>query len=374
MMQSAPIPLFKVAMSPEAIAAVSTVLASGFIAEGRIVSDFETALGTYLNHPEPLLTNDPSGTTSLALKLAGVGAGDEVIVSPLACTATVMPIAIIGARPVWCDVDPDSGMPRPDHIEAKITPRTRAILFYHWNGNVGDIRGAVEIGRAKKIPVIEDATEAFGATIDGIALGNAGAFATVYSLQAVRQLTAGDGAVLLLADQLQRDRARRLRKFGIDLKSFRLPNGEINQDSDIPEPGYFLCSNNVAAAIGLANLAFVDTQMAVRRSNANFFDDALRSVPGIQTAGQPDNVQGAYWTYCIQSQNRDALAATLRKAGIGCQILHVRADGYSCFGQPETLEGVESFSRKTLSLPCGWWLDQNDRNHIVKAIMDFSIS
>jgi dTDP-4-amino-4,6-dideoxygalactose transaminase len=366
------IPLFKVAMSQEAIAAAGEALESGFIAEGKVVSRFERELGHYLNHPEPLLTNDPAGTTALALRLAGVGTGDEVIVSPLACTATVTPIVTIGARPIWSDVDPNTGMPCPHHLEAQITSRTRAILFYHWNGDVGDIVGAVNIGRTHNIPVIEDATEAFGATIDGRPLGGNNAFATIYSLQAVRQFTAVDGGVLLLADQVQRDRARRLRKYGIDLKSFRLPNGEINPNSDIPEVGYYLCSNDVFAAIGLANLTKFDSQLMARRINAEYFDHALKSVPGIRISEQRANVQSAFWTYCIQASNRDALAEALRAVGISCQILHVRADHYSCFDKAESLEGVETFSSKTLSLPCGWWLDDHNKTFIVQTIKNFS--
>ena len=363
------IPLLKVAMPDEAVAAATEAMASGYIAQGQVVTRFEAGLATFLGHEDPIATADSAGTIALALRMAGVAPGDEVVTSPLACLATVTPIAAVGARPAWCDVDPATGMPGPEHLVAAITARSRAILFYHWNGEVGDIGGAVAVGNRHRLPVIEDATEALGAENGGQRLGRDGTFATVYSFQAVRHLTTIEGAALLMADAAQRRRARRLRRYGIDLATFRTPEGEINPASDIPEAGVYLPMNNVSAAVGLAGLKGIETRLAAYLANGRFFDEALAGTPGLRAPEYRPDTRPAYWTYSLRADRRDDLARKLRAAGIGCQVLHLRADTYSCFGgHLADLPGVAVFAAETLSLPCGWWLSEEDRDFIVRCV------
>ncbi|MBI3446834.1 MAG: DegT/DnrJ/EryC1/StrS family aminotransferase [Magnetospirillum sp.] len=362
------VPLLKVAMPDTARAAAAQVLGSGFIAQWAKVAAFEAALAGFFGNPNVAAVSDPSGALALALRMAGVGQGDEVIVSPMACTATTMPIAAIGARPAWCDVDSASGMPGAEQIECRVGPRTRAILVYHWSGEVADLGSIRAMAARHGIAVIEDASEAFGAEHAGMRLGHSGSFATIYSFQAVRHLSTGEGGAMVFTDPAQCQRARRLRKFGIDGGSFRTGDGEINMESDIPEPGLYLPMNEVAAAIGLAQMDEIEARLARYRDNGAFLMERLAGVPGLDLPPRRQGDRPGLWTFSLQAEGRDQLAAKLRGAGIGCQRLHIRNDRYSCFGTMADLPGAARFESRTLSIPCGWWVGDEDRERMAACI------
>jgi perosamine synthetase len=365
------IPLFKVHMPATAHAALGDTLASGYLAQGAQVARFEEQLAAYFGNERVCAISEVSGALTLALHMSGVRPGDEVIVSPLVCLATSMPIANLFARPVWCDVDPETGMLDPARIAALVTPRTRVILACHWSGDVADLALLRKAADAHGLKLIEDASEAFGAEQNGRKLGNHGSDYTVYSFSAVRQVTSGDGAALLCGGVTTLEQARRLRRYGIHQASFRLPDGEPNPASDIPVAGFNLAMNNIAATIGLAQFEHVDSIVNRQRANGRYLDGALAGLPGIRLlARRADSISG-YWTYSLRAEGRENLARKLRENGIGCQRLHLRNDHYSCFaGQRREgdLPGTDRFDRDNLSIPCGWWLTPEDRERIVACI------
>lgn len=358
-------------MPASAHAALAGTLASGYIAQGIQVELFEKQLAAYFGNQKLCAMSDVSGALTLALFMAGVRPGDEVIVSPLVCLATSMPVANLFAKPVWGDVDPATGMLDPAGISALVTERTRAILAYHWSGDVADLPALRGAANRHGLKLVEDASEAFGAEQDGRKLGNHGSDFCIYSFSAVRQITAGDGAALLCGSTGQYEQARWLRRYGIHQASFRLPDGEPNPASDIPVPGFNFGMNNIAATIGLEQLVHVDGLVARQRANGCYLDLALAGVAGISLlARRADSVSG-YWTYSLRAERRDDLARKLRDNGIGCQRLHLRNDHYSCFDDRRRdgeLPGVDRFDRENLSIPCGWWLTPEERESIVACI------
>lgn len=361
------IPLFKTNIPKGASRTLAAVLDSGYIAQGGQVLAFEERLGHFLGNPLTAAFSDLSGTLTLCLRLAGVGPGDEVIVSPLACTATTMPIVNLFATPVWCDVDPDTGMPAPEHIRAQMTPKTRAVILYHWSGYVGDIKGISALG----LPVIEDASEAFGAACHDAPLGNSGTFAAIYSFGAVRHITTAEGAAALFCERQIYEKAKRLRKYGIDTATFRTPDGEINPHSDIPDAGYFFPMNNLEAALGLSALDNAPAILARYASNGIFYETALSSVPGIGLHPKHPDTRPAYWTFSLLAERRDDLARKLKSHGIGCQLLHIRNDQYGCFGaKTNPLPGVAHWQSRSISIPCGWWVGDEDRQFIAARIKE----
>ena len=185
------IPLLKVHMPPTAPEAVSAALKSGYLADGIQVQQFEDSLRAFVGNPNVAAMSDISGAVTLALFMAGVRPGDEVITSPMVCTASTMPIANLSAHPVWCDIDPLTGMPDPERIPEVISERTRAILVYHWSGDVADIDGINQVARAHGLKTIDDASDGFGAEYKGKRLGNTGMDFTAYSFQAVKHITCG---------------------------------------------------------------------------------------------------------------------------------------------------------------------------------------
>lgn len=355
-------------MAESAHGALRPVLESGQLAASGKVAEFEARLASWLGVTEVVALSDASGALALSLYMAGVRPGDEVIASPLACSATLMPIANLFARPAWCDVDPLTGMPSPGDIAGALTEKTRAILLYHWSGDVADIGGAAALARQHDIRLIEDASEAFGAECCGRRLGSAADF-TVYSLYATKHVTSGEGAALISPDRRALEKARYLRRFGIDFTKFRLPNGDLAPDFDIPLAGFNFSMNEIAATLGMENLCHADWIVERHRANGAFYEKALVGIPGLRPLQRRAEGISAYWTYTLRAERRDALIRQLHAHGIGAQRLHMRSDGYTCF-QPASRElpGVAAFDEENLSIPCGWWIGEAEREFVVDCI------
>ena len=363
------IPLFKVHMPEAAHEALRRTLASGHIAQGAQVAEFEDGLRTIAGTPHLCAVSDASAGLTLALFLAGVCPGDEVIVSPLSCLATTMPIANLFAHPVWCDVDPATGMPAPAHVRERVTDRTRAVIAYYWSGNPAEVQ--LLRPAAPDAALIADASEAFGAELGGRPLALAGADFTVYSFSAVRHITTGEGGMLVARDRETWERAVRARRYGIHQPTFRLPDGDLNPASDIPVPGFNFAMNNLAATLGIAQLAHVPRVVGRYRENGAGFDRALAGVPGVRLLQRPANGHSAHWTYSLRVERRADLMRKLHESGISAQRLHLRNDHYSCFAATRPaapLPGVDIFDRENLSIPCGWWLTEEDRERISACI------
>jgi dTDP-4-amino-4,6-dideoxygalactose transaminase len=322
-----------------------------------------------VGNPNVGMVSDVSAGITLALRLAGVQPKDEVIVSPMCCTATTMPIANLFARPVWCDVDPDTGVIDPEKIPGLISRRTKAILFNHWGGDVAESETVRAIAHEHGLRTVEDAAEAFGAEVDGRHLGNDTADFTVYSFYATKHLTTGEGGAIICASTQDVERAVRLKRYGIRKATFRLPDGDLNPGSDIPEAGYNFPMNNIAAAIGIEQMKTVADTVARHQENGRFFDEALADVPGLTLLRRRIDARSAYWVYTVLAERRDDLKVALRHRGIVAQRLHLRNDRYSCFPPSATpLPGVDAFDCQALAIPCGWWVGPESRELIAAAI------
>ena len=362
------IPLFKVFTSESAHAALKPVLESGRLAAGPQVAQFESRLAAWIGASRAVALSDASGALTLVLYLAGVRPGDEVIVSPLACAATVMPIANLFARPIWCDVDPRTGMIDPHKIAGLISEKTRALILYHWSGNVAGVGTIAAIAKQQGIKLIQDASEAFGAEYLNQRLGREADF-TIYSFYATKHVNCGEGAALFAADPDALEKSLHLRRYGIDYSSFRLANGDLNQNFDIPIAGFNLAMNEIAATMGLANLREADRIVERHHANGAYYESALTSIAGIRKLKQQDDSISGYWTYSLLAERRDDLIRKLGAHGIGVQRLHLRNDGYACFGgERQNLPGVAEFDACNLSIPCGWWVGAGERERIVDCI------
>ncbi|MFI9011421.1 DegT/DnrJ/EryC1/StrS family aminotransferase [Actinosynnema sp. NPDC053489] len=367
------IPLFKVAMSGAAPALVEKVLTSGFIGQGPKVDEFESALAARIGNPKLATVNSATSGLHLALHLVtgGVGGeGGEVLTTPMTCSATNWPVLANGLRLRWVDVDPANLNMDLDDLARKITPRTRAIIVVHWAGYPVDLRRLAEVlDQAEKVHgvrpvVIEDCAHAWGATFDGRHLGNHGNI-SVFSFQAIKHLTAGDGGLVVLPDKELARRARLLRWYGID----RETNARFSFLNDIPEFGFKFHMNDINASIGMANLDHVDENLAKHRRNAAYFDAELADVPGLELTERAPDRESSFWIYTIKVDDRDGFMRRLEEAGIMASQVHERNDVYTTVREyAALLPGLDSVSTRMVSIPVGWWLTEEDRGHIVSTI------
>jgi len=368
-------------MSDDAPARVAEVLRSGFIGQGPKVEEFEQALACRIGNPLLATVNSATSGLDLALRLVAGGPADpaggqapweqaEVLTTPLTCTATNWPILANGLRIRWADIDPATLNVDLDDLERKITESTRAIVVVHWAGYPVDLDRLREIvsGAERRygfrLPVIEDCAHAWGATYRGRLLGNHGNLA-VFSFQAIKHLTCGDGGLLVLPEAELHRRARLLRWYGID----RTVAEKTRLKEDIPEFGFKFHMNDISAAIGLANLSLADEVLRKHRANAAYYDAELGDVPGLELTERAADRQSSFWTYTIKVDNRDAFIKKMEAAGIMVSVVHERNDQYSCVrAYRAELPGLESVAGRMISIPVGWWLSEQDLAHIATAI------
>ncbi|HMM77644.1 MAG TPA: DegT/DnrJ/EryC1/StrS family aminotransferase [Gammaproteobacteria bacterium] len=361
------IPLFKVFMAPPAavMPRLQEVLYSGQIGEGEAVAAFERRFGEFLGNPRVLSCSSGTAALHLALLLAGVGPGDEVVSTAMTAEPTNLAIRHAGATPRWADVDPMTGNVTGESVAAALSPRTRAILVVHYGGIPAPLDAIHAVAARHGLPVIEDAAHALGARWRGRPIGTLSPF-TMFSLQAIKHLTTVDGGMLALADESLLPRGRRLRWFGIDRAASRT-------DVDVAEVGFKYHMNNVNATLGLVQIEHVAPMIARHVANGRWFDaafDALaRSGSGVERCRVAAEAEPAYWFYTLLCDDAEGLSRHLDAHGIGNSKAHKRNDRHSVFAASRVeLPGLDRFYARMLHLPCGWWVDEAARERIVDVV------
>lgn len=370
MTASEPVRLFKPAWSPAAEDAALAVLRSGQIASGPHIDEFQHELARLVGRAHMVCTNDMTSALVLSLQLAGVGPGDEVMTLAYSCMSSNSAITRVGAKPVWVDIDPETASLSVTDLARALTPRCTAVTLYHVAGYPGPAEAVAAFCHERGLSFIEDCNNALGATLSGVPVGRFGDYA-VYSFYPNRQINAIEGGAMACPDADTAARAMRLRRFGIDGRSFRDSSGEINAASDISEVGWSAAFSQLHAAVGLAQLPARSAQLARTRALATRMKAQLTGIPGLQTVAISPGADPAYWVLLLLVAQRDRLLAALKRRGIDCTKLHQRNDKYSGFGAAlRPLPGTDRFMDQVLGVPCGWWLSDEDADHVTAAIRD----
>lgn len=344
-------------MPEEIINSLPDVLRSGQLAYGVQTKRFEERLQSYVGNP--LIITVSCNSVFFALKVLNVDSNDEIIASPMSCLATNQPIAFVGAKIVWADIDPLTGSLDPDDVKKKITNRTKAIIHYHWGGYPGYIDELNALAKESGLFVIEDATESFGAEYKGKKLGNTNTDIVCYSFTPVRLPNAIDGGGLAFKDKTLFDKACLMRDYGIDRSTFRDNLGEISEASDVIIQGNGCTMNNVSGFIGASQMDFIEDLFQKQRENARGWATYIGRLPDVTPLKLSSDAIPSYWTYTLLSNKRDALLEQFRRNGFFASKMHFRNDFYSVFtGSNQVLKGVNEFSKKQLNVPCGWWVDE----------------
>lgn len=357
------IPIVKPYLPPaeELMPQLQEILYSGYIAEGEKTYEFERVFGEYIQNPNSLSLNSGTAALHIALILAGVKEGDEVISTVLTAEPTNVAIKLVGGKVVWADVQPNTGLLDPKSVREKITEKTKAIMLVHYAGMVCDMDEFNNISEEFNIPIIEDAAHALGAKYNGKPIGSNSAY-TIFSLQAIKHMTTIDGGFLSLKNPAEVDIARKLRWFGLDKKVARLEN-------DITFPGYKYHMNNVNATVGLVQMKHIREIVRKYIENGKFFDNELKNTNGVELLDYNNNTEASYWLYTMKVDDRENFVKMMAEKGISASELHLRNDRHSVFKESNTeLPVFDEFYKKMVHIPCGWWLEEEDRQKIVEAI------
>lgn len=364
------IPLLTAYHSAAMAAAAAEVLQSGQVASGPYVETFRHGFGSLVGSQNLVTTSDMSSAIQIALRLSGVGAGDEVLTTSYNCMSSNAPIAWAGARPAWVDVDPRTGLMDPASLERSITARSKACLLYHVAGYPAPVQDIAGICKRAGIPLIEDCNNALLATVQNRQVGTFGDYA-VHSFYPNRQINAADGGALVCKDADATTRATHLRRFGIDPGRFRDSMGEIDPLCDIPEIGWSCTMNNLCSALGQTQLDSVRERLLQTRQNAQLLCALLEEVPGASVVRPGPNSVPAYWALLVQVERRDEVLEKLKSAGVMASKLHHTTDQYTGFPvAPRQLPGTTQFMNRVIALPCGWWLSEEDPGKISTALRE----
>lgn len=330
-------------IKPEIDAAIGRVLENSSFILGPEVENFETAFAAYVNARFCVAVNSGTAALHLALLAAGIGDGDEVIVPSHSFIATAESVSIVGATPVFVDVEEAAYTIEVSQIELSITERTRAIMPVHLYGQAADLDPIFEIAGRHNLLVIEDAAQAHGAEYKGCrvgALGKAGCF----SFYPSKNLGAyGEGGAVVTDDEDFAVRVRLLRDHGSDRKYY---HNII---------GYNFRMEGIQAAVLSVKLPHLDDWNRLRRQHAAAYNDLLKDT-GLVLPTEKSYARHVFHAYVVQSDARDELHQRLSAAGIQAGIhypvpIHLQP-AYASLGHSEgALPVTETLCKRVLSLP-----------------------
>jgi len=337
------------------------VLYSGYVAQGEQVELFERAFEKFIGCGHSLSVNSGTAALHIALILAGITEGDEVISTSLTAEPTNVAIKMVGAKIRYADVDYETGNISPASIEANINEKTKAIMVVDYAGIPVNVPAIKTISEKYNIPVIQDSSHALGAKFNGLKTGNHFLY-TVFSFQAIKLLTTIDGGMLQIQNKDEYEKAKLIRWFGIDKTKTRLEN-------NIHFQGYKYHMNNVNATIGLVQLNEIDTILDAYIENGRYFDQQLKNIPGIELINYYPGSEPSYWLYTLKVENREGFIKKMAEIGVMASELHKRNDRHDYLNDFNAkLPNLDNFYSKLVHLPCGWWLKPQERETIVETI------
>ena len=353
-------------IGPEEIAAIADVLQSGHIAQGPRVAEFEKIFADYCDLRCAVAVNSGTAALHAALHACGVQSGDEVITTPFSFVATANAILMQGATPIFADIDPDSFNVVPRRIEEKITEKTKAIVPVHLFGQICDVEAICAIARDHDLKIIEDACQAHGARSNGRAAGTFGD-AGCFSFYATKNMTTGEGGIVVSHDEIVAESVRRFRHHGMN----------ADRQYRFCELGFNYRMTDMEAALGLAQLQKVEGFNQKRISNAARLTAGLHDIEGILTPGVAETGGHVFHQYTIRVTNdfaltRDELMECLMEKGIESAIFypeplhlcpHIRKLGYKEGDFPI----AERMSKEVLSLPIHPLIRARDIDFIIEA-------
>jgi dTDP-4-amino-4,6-dideoxygalactose transaminase len=342
---------------------VHAVLESGWYILGQRVERFEREFTDYCGGGGAVGVGSGTDALHLALRACGLGPGDEVITVANTFVATVLAIEWVGARPVFVDVEADTGLIDARGVEAAITSRTKAILPVHLYGQPADMDPLIDLARRHRLRVVEDACQAHGAEYRGKKAGSIGDVGC-FSFYPAKNLGAyGDGGMVFSRNPDLVERVRRLRNYG----QTRKYHHELR--------GYNSRLDELQAAVLSVKLQHLDRWNDCRRAIAHRYTSCLSNPRVTLLASRPGR-KHAFHIYAIRCTRRDDLARWLGERGVGTLIhypvpIHLQAAYRDLNVGPGTLPATEAFCREVLSLPMYPELDDREAEWVIRCVNEF---
>jgi dTDP-4-amino-4,6-dideoxygalactose transaminase len=358
--------------------AVLDVLRSGWITTGPRTKQFEKTLAAYVGSTHAVGVNSCTAALSLALEVAGVGPGDEVITSPITFASTANVIVHRGAKPVFVDVEPSTLNLDASRLDAAITPRTRAIVPVDFAGHPADLDDIMAIARRHSLVVIEDAAHAIGAEYRGRRVGSV-ADMTAFSFYATKNITCGEGGALTTNNAAWADRIGIMALHGISRDAWKRYSAEGYQHWDIIYPGHKFNMFDLQGALIESQLAKIDVFYARRVALKARLDAGLREIPELGFPTEKPGIKHAYHLYPIivrteaLAADRDQVMNAIQGENVGVGVhfraVHLQPYYVETFGfRRGDFPHAEYYSDRTISLPLYPRMTDRDADDVVEAV------
>ena len=379
--------LFKVFMSEDVLKPLNEILMSGFITQGPQVEKFEESLVKYFGNKNILTLNSATSGLTLALRLLinkddesewpGFDVKEDIVLSPaLTCFATNASILANNCNISWIDSDNNTANVSIDDIRNKLNKNTKVIYIVHWGGYPVDLNSLKDLQEEHYVKygyrfrIIEDCAHAFGASYQGKKLGNHGNIC-VFSLQAIKHLTTGDGGLIILPDEKIYERAKLIRWFGIDRDKRNYNRKDFRMENDIMEWGYKFHMNDINATIGLYNLPYIDGLLEKNKNNYNYIYENLKGVKDvILFENKTDRVNSA-WLFTMRVLKKSLFIDKMKGYGIATSQVHNRNDLNTCVSDFKCeLPNISELEKELICIPIGWWLEKDDLDYMIEKIKE----
>ena len=347
---------------------VMETLDSRWIGQGPKVKLFEEDFSKKFGSSSPAIAVG-SGTDALHLSymLANLEPGDEVIAPVFTCTATNIPFLYMGVKINFADIDPETMNIDVSHVRQLMNQNVKAIVCVHYGGLPCDMDELQLIADEWGVPIIEDAAHAVGAKYKGVNVGSISDF-TMFSFQAIKHITTGDGGMLIIKNKDLVDKAERIRWFGIDRKSKQAGIWE----NDITEVGYKYQMTDIAAAMGIASLSEFDEQSKLRKELFETYEVELANCDRLKVVGGGfSDREHAAWLFTVLVEDRYTLQQKLRENGIESNQVHFRNDRYSIFNEfteGKSFPNMDKLEDNYLVLPLHTKMGKDDVKRVCKII------
>jgi dTDP-4-amino-4,6-dideoxygalactose transaminase len=363
---------------------VVDTLRSGWLTTGPKTRRFEREFAARLGAPYAVAVNSATAAMHLALDAIGLQEGDEVIVPVYTFTATAEVVTYFHARPVFVDIDPVTCNLDPTQLEACITERTRAIMVVHIGGLPAEMDPILAIAQAHHLPVIEDAAHAFPASYRGRMIGTIGDL-TAFSFYATKTLATGEGGMLTTAHQEYAERAALMALHGMSRDAWKRYDVGGSWYYEVLYAGFKYNMTDIAASLGLQQLARSESLLARRREIANRYNAAFALLPELETPPSPPYIEHAWHLYMLRLRleqltiTRDAFIQELARANIGSSVhfipLHLHPfyrDTYHL--QPMDFPAALHTYQRVVSLPIYPGMTDEDVEDVIAAVENIIIT
>ncbi|GAC1401732.1 MAG: DegT/DnrJ/EryC1/StrS family aminotransferase [Candidatus Velthaea sp.] len=372
------LPFHKPSFGPEELGQLSEALESGWLTRGPKTQQFEDMFRRYIGSTSAVGVNSATAGLHLALVCLGIGAGDEVITTPITYCATPNEIEHAGATPVFADIDPVTWLIDPASVEAKITPRTKAIMPVHLYGQSCDMDALGAIAKRHNLKIIEDAAHAIETTWRDRKIGTIGDF-TVFSFYPTKNISTGEGGMMTTMDHELGEYARRMSMHGNSKDAWKRYGSSGFAHYSLLERGYKYHMFDLLAALGIAQLPKLEAWWERRRGLWLRYDELLAGIAAVRAVPVSMPGRHAHHLYVVELNealaglSRDAVMDGMQKRNVGVGIhyygMHLQPYYMERYGLDETSLPVATHASKSmLTLPLYPLMEQTDVESVVAAL------